>query len=506
MAADDAARPDDDTPEADPWADIIAESLAGDGDATERDDGARDDAAAADATNEGGPSDGADVSDGFDDLVAVTGAVSTVEIGTGFSGIEPGESAVISEVSVSAVAEPADADDPWNVIPDPDRPAVGAVPTHGLPPVSGRLADGAGGPSRGRPERSPATGRLGRIVGILLGAALAIPIVFGILLGLLWLGWPDTVGIRGGLPPSLGFLLPPPPRPAIVPVAPGPPLSSPGPRSLDDVAGMTPRTDAAETAAGLSIAAETAAGLSIAAETAAGMAPEDIPEPADGLPGEFGLLAVAGPAVLEPPAAALALDTEALDAAAARARAALTQVAASDEFTSLPAKRRLSTWYRALARVGEELVVLEQAAADAGQPLVATPAAVVAVHADIAEQPRVGEELGRLGRMWMEASSRDSDGIVAIGSFITARRAGPWWISTLELANADGTTRAVSVVSRSLPDVPGGARVVVTGMLFDGGVLWAGDIRPAAAGDRRREAVVDPFATPAADPRSLPGS
>lgn len=545
MAADDPPKPAHDSPEADPWADILAESLTDESDSPS--EGGGDvwrgplelgvmqigESTSADGMT---PLDGVDVAAGFDETMAASDAVSTVEIGTGASGIGFAESDGSSEGSTSSAAGPAEADDLWSVVREADDVLAETAATRDPHPPS--AAEGSGRTlttvaptvapvvARDGNDRRPAGERIGRIVGILFGAALAFPVVFGILLGLVWLGGPDTLGIRGALPQSLGFLLPPPPAPVPGAAATGPTAAADaGDLSLDDVAGMVartvddePATDPAEPATDIREPladagdratgdASHAAGVADVSPTAAGPAePLAASETIDPLASrdmadDHGL-GGAAEAASRPLPPAFTLDTTALDAAAARAAAALAVVTVDDEFVGLPAKRRLSAWYRALARVGEELVVLEEAAAVAGRPLASTPRAVVAVHDDIAVQPRLADELGRLGRMWIEASSRDSDGIVVAGVFVGARRLGPWWISTLDLATADGTTRPVSVVSRSVPAVAAGERIVVTGLLVDGGVVWAGDVRPV----RPRESAADPFAVPVDDVIPSPGS
>ena len=624
MAADDAAKPDDDEPEVDPWADIVAEGLgdAGGFDALEEDaseglepsaldslGGAEEDDAAEEAEslpdvvpfvdaafNAGGDGEEAgevfgfdaagdtgDVGDGFDDVVTSAGAASTVEIGTGFSGIEFDEQDEFSSGSAPEASDPADADDlaaddlahvaddlPASEDDLPTVEAGEAIAVAGVP-VAGATARLAAPPQ-------PRKGGIGQIIGIVLGALMAIPIVLGILIGLMWLGWPDKVGLRKALPQALGFLLPPKPAPVIA-ASPAGSLASAGagPMSLDDVATLAGGDaslaaegdaagdrDAGDRDAGDRDAGDRDAGDRDARDRDAGdrdstddtrmPAPTEFvdafsdadgttPDAAAQLPGidplpglddlpavTADMLAVADapqagvdspapgldildelgigsppPAPAPPEPVLFRLDTEALDEAAAQAGEAFAAVAEIDDFADRAGKKRLSDWYRALTRVGEELVVVEQAAADAGHPLAAPPGAITGLHDEIAAHPVLSGELGRLGRMWLKATSRDSDGIVVAGPFVTARRVGPWWISTIEIEESDGSMRELSVVSRSEPDTVAGERIVATGILFADGVVWAGDVRPAAGrGGWDAEPAVDPFADPAADVTTLP--
>jgi hypothetical protein len=47
-------------------------------------------------------------------------------------------------------------------------------------------------------------------------------------------------------------------------------------------------------------------------------------------------------------------------------------------------------------------------------------------------------------------------------------------------AQADGTDRSLSIISRSAPPADAGDRVVVSGVMFDGDAVWAADMRPVA--------------------------
>jgi hypothetical protein len=601
MAADDAPKPEDELPEADPWADIVADGL-GDADGFEPLESLAESAveslgsvADADAPEEAeslpdvlpfgdamfggegafeaarefegetafegeiafegdlegeidGPGSGvtagldtSNVADGFDEVVTSAGVASTVEIGTGFSGIDFEEPDGLSDAHGEA------GDD----FPVADFPVADDIPPAAVSDAFPVTAAPVATAVRPSPPPQARKGGLGQIIGIVLGALMAIPIVLGILIGLMWLGWPDKVGLRKALPQALGFLLPPKPAPAIA-ASPAGSLAAAGtgPMSLDDLASLadggvagdssgdagttdgTPMPSPADFVDAFGVDAPgvgdtnpdsgtplpgieslpdlddlPAAPVDTLAMAAVPQAGTNLPTAGLDILDELGIGSTppAPPEPAPPEPVVFTLDTEALDEAAARAGGAFDAVAEYEDFADRDGKRRLIDWYRALARVGEELVVVEQAAADAGHPLAVAPDAVNELHDQIAGHPVLSGELGRLGRMWLRAASRDSDGIVVAGAFVSARRAGPWWISVIEFEEADGSLRELSVVSRSEPETDAGERIVATGILFADGVVWAGDVRPAArrggwdAEPVSAEPVADPVAEPADD-------
>jgi hypothetical protein len=82
-------------------------------------------------------------------------------------------------------------------------------------------------------------------------------------------------------------------------------------------------------------------------------------------------------------------------------------------------------------------------------------------------------------------------------TFSGVRRVGPYWCSRVSIAEAGGATRELSVISRVEPAAAPGDAVVIMGLVMDGGVLWASDLRSAAAGDEPAAAVeADPFGRP----------
>ena len=220
------------------------------------------------APDEPGDVDGLD---GFDDESGSAFDPEAIEIGTGHSGIESasevegggfvGEDSEASteaaEVFVGAVDEPespedeivesvtfaesdAEASEEADII-DFGTAAAGVAAAAAA--SGGRDDSVAIAASKPRPGgRAGKRGGIGPLVGIVLGGLMAIPIVLGILIGLMWMGWEDTAGIRTWLPTQAAFLLPPANRGATRAIAGGPDLSVAS--SLDDL----PTTPAPEPA------------------------------------------------------------------------------------------------------------------------------------------------------------------------------------------------------------------------------------------------------------------
>ena len=140
-------------------------------------------------------------------------------------------------------------------------------------------------------------------------------------------------------------------------------------------------------------------------------------------------------------------------------------------------------WYKRLARVAEELVLLERSAADTGRALSGPPEGFKSLHAGIAAHEGLRSELARLGRMWLTASKRNGDGVVLAVTFESARRVGHCWSSQAILQLPKGASRRIVLVSRGEPGCVEGDPIVVTGVILGDGVIWAADVRGAAAGD-----------------------
>jgi hypothetical protein len=377
-------------------------------------------------------------------------------------------------------------------------------------------------------------GGLGQIVGVILGGLFAIPIVLGILIGLMWFGWRDTVGIRKWMPDQLAFLLPAAPVRVAGPGASGGPDLSTAP-SLDDLPAVAVEGsgDAASEPANAEPAAveptapdlseppvatatvettpapggEAALMTEVAVEP---LASEPASEPLEGepvdpfasLPSEptlDGLGAVAVPAdpvmpdeeplpgtePTAPQAVVVAepepIDVLALEAAVTEADAAFEALQSEPGLAGIARKKRLVEWYRGLVHVAQELAVVERMAADSGRPLDAPPPAVVELEGRVFAAPDLADDLAKLGRDWLGYARRQGDGVVLPATFIGTRQVGPYASSRIALVAADGTPREVAVISRSAPAAVEGDSVLVVGLVMDGGVIWASDIRAATA-------------------------
>ena len=193
----------------------------------------------------------------------------------------------------------------------------------------------------------------------------------------------------------------------------------------------------------------------------------------------------AQPAVLEPVAPVIPepepLDQGSLEAAVADAASALDAVQAVADPADPARKTLLVEWYKQLARTAHELATLEHVAADSGRPLPQTPASVADLGGRILAAPELTDDLARLARNWLSYSRRDGDGVVMPAAFSGVRRVGPYWCSRVSIAEAGGATRELSVISRVEPAAAPGDAVVIMGLVMDGGVLWASDLRSAAA-------------------------
>lgn len=368
-------------------------------------------------------------------------------------------------------------------------------------------------------------GGLGQIVGVIVGGLLAIPIVLGILIGLMWFGWRDTVGIRKWMPDQLAFLLPAAPVRTVAAAASGAPDLSTAP-SLDDLPAVAvdasgdvasepvPEEPAPVETAEPGLAEPPAAVASVETTADPGQATPVMPEesavplarePADpfaSLPAEpslddLGALTVPaepvmpvdeGPRVIEPavPQAVVVTEPEpvdlaALEAAVAEVDAAFEALRSEPELAGIARKKRLVEWYRPLVRMAQELASIERRAADAGRPLEAPPEAVLDLEGRVFAASDLADDLSKLGRDWLGYARREGDGVVLRATFIGTRQVGPYASSRISLVGADGAAREVAVISRSAPAALEGDSVLVIGLVMDGGVIWASDIRAANA-------------------------
>jgi len=394
------------------------------------------------------------------------------------------------------------------------------------------------------------------LLGVVLGGFLAIPIVLGILVGLMWMGWNDTVGIRRLLPEQLSFLLPqarnsvavgatggpdfgaapslnelpvvadetvavvdeaPSPSPDAEPAADAvvPPVAIEEPVATEQPA-VTETASSAEPLGALSAEpplAEEPAAL-VADSPAMNSEPPPVAAPPVAVVTEPSLddvAAIAPPATdalapakdVAPPAAAVPvvpepepLDLGGLEATVAEATAALDAVEAVADPTDPVRKTLLVDWYKRLARVAQELATLEHRAADSGRPFAATPAVAADLGGRILAAPELADDLARLARNWLTYSRRDGDGVVMPAMFSGSRRVGPYWCSSVSIAEAGGASRELSVISRVEPAAVPGEPVVIMGLVMDGGVLWASDVRSATAVAPAAASEPDPFGQP----------
>jgi hypothetical protein len=417
------------------------------------------------------------------------------------------------------------------------------------------VATQPGPAAAGRPRKR---GPLRQLLGVVLGGLLAIPVVLGILIGLMWMGWSDTAGIRRLIPEQLAFLLPQARNPVAMGTTGGPDLGAAAslnelpvvadetaavadeaPSSLPDSEPaadavvppiateepvVTEEPAATETASSsdplAAVSAEPALtkepGSLVADDGAVNSDPSpvaDSPVAVLAEPSFDDLAAISPPATQDvapatavaPPAAAVPvvpepepLDLGGLEAAAAEATAALDAVEAVADPADPVRKALLVDWYKRLARVAQELTTLEHLAADSGRPLSATPAVAAELGGRILAAPNLADDLARLARNWLTYSRRDGDGVVMPATFSGSRRVGPYWCSRVSIAEAGGASRELSVISRIEPVAVPGDAVIVMGLVMDGGVLWASELLSASAASK-------PAAVAEPDPFSQPG-
>jgi hypothetical protein len=480
--------------------------------------------------------DDSDDASGIDPTGDLIGEQSTVQIGTGTSGIaspssieafgsdagseEDGdpfaalgsddeeadpwatlnadgpESSASDEEGMPAFAESGDDASAAESVPEPEVESFafaaadepdGEAETIGLataaassaPPAAKKKA------SKQLPPRKKKPSMVGQLVGVVVGGLMSFPIV----LGILWWGLGrDPLQVAPLVPDSLGFLLP-----AKL-------------RSGDQLIAF------GGTASGLDAVLGAAAGggsdLPADEELAMNDEPEPVlpaddpvdpldrpstdlavadPLPADGDDDDDPLMALlkedtAAPVDPGPPPVPEPepLDTVSLEAAAEQALAALAAVKAVEDLNDPVGRKLIVNCYRSLAAYAQELAMLERVAADTGRPLSELPASAGDVHRGISDRPELFEPLARLTRDWLAFKKRPSDGVLAPATFVAARQVGPYWRTEVEVGS-----RPLVVLSRSEPAAVPGETVLVTGLVVDEGVLWATDVRPAKR--------VDPF-------------
>jgi hypothetical protein len=435
---------------------------------------------------------------------------SHVEVGTGFSGIvspsevDPTSGVVPADEWPEALALDAAADAGESALDDFATDEQPSFDASGFDGVSD-LGEAAAGAEEFQDEgvgaadaaavaatvaaakpRAPARkqgGGIGQLIAIVLGGMMAIPITYAILI---WGFQRDPFKLAGMLPEQVAFLLPEKLQPGFRKSG-GPKLDAPS--ALDDLPAVpeTPETPAAP-ATGDDAAPPPAdlAAAAIEGEAVVADAPKKMPADAPGAEpvttpatppepsrDEFAL-APQRPAEPPAPPEPEPLDLTALEAAVGEASAAFDALTAADP-EAPERKKLLVAWYKRLAAAAEQLVLLEKVAVDSGRPLGAAVAALDPLSAGIAADVAVQEDLARLSGMWLGSKKRAADGAMLLGTFDGARQVGPYWSMLVTVAGAEPLS--VNVISRTKPTLEPGERVLVTGVVFDGDVVWAADCR-----------------------------
>lgn len=449
---------------------------------------------------------------------------SAVEIGTGSSGSAAAEESDMWAAEADAPAADSDADAPGEVFAftasaeadseagdaDESFPFTTARADESSVFTASEVLDDAAGDAAvfagaaagaavaGSPARKAAKpakrkkGGIGQMIGVVLGGVMAIPITLGILI---WGFQKDPFKVTKHVPESVAFLLPEKFQPGFKrgggAAAPGSFAGSPLDALGTGRGAATDEPAIKDASAGVDAVADLAVDAPqppVAGEPVV----DDTPVvPSDGETFDDPLAATnrpAAPAPLDAERAAAEARRLAAEAAAADRRPfdmaveeALTALAAVEDVADAedPARKtRLVDLYKALAKVAAELVILERISGDAGRPLVEPPQSLVGIHDRLG---RYREDLVRLGRNWLDYAKRPSDGVVLPVTFQVSRRVGPYWSSKVTLAMPKGATRELTVLSRAEPAAVQGDAVILTGMVFDGDVVWAADVRPLAA-------------------------
>ena len=310
-------------------------------------------------------------------------------------------------------------------------------------------------------------GGIGQMIGVVLGGLMALPITYAILI---WGFQKDPFKLAKLVPPEVAFLLPQKFQPGYT----------------------KPANDSVESGKKRSPLDNLPTGVEGVMETVPASGDEDGMDskpanPAGGSVASGGGGNGQGQAVA--PSAPEPLDLSQLTAAVKKASAASVMLADLDDPADPKRKKMLVGWYKSLATVGEELVMLETVAADAGQPLEQVPAAVIELSAQIAANGAIVKDLSKLGKMWLE--KRPSNGVAILATLEASRQVGPYWCSQVSLASAE--SRKISIISRTQPLAVTGDQIIVLGVLLDGDVIWSGDCRQLQAEQVKPPTVEDLF-------------
>ncbi len=327
-------------------------------------------------------------------------------------------------------------------------------------------------PKAAKPAKSSGGG-IGQIVGIVLGGLMALPITYAILV---WGFQKDPFKFTKLVPPEVAFLLPEKFQPGF-----RKPSTAGGPK-LDQAASLDSLPAAAEGVEAPATAEVEPTGddaaTAVAADAVAEAAPSAEPAEQPAAPAND-LFTEEEPPAKEPAAPVVPepepLDFSGLEAAIAKADASFDELEGVADPEDPARKKLLVGWYKNLAAVAEQMVLLETAAADSARPLEKTPEQLEGVITKIMGNDTVVGDLGRLGGMWLSSKKRPVDGAVLLATFNGTRQVGPYWSSSITVGGKEPKT--VAIISRREPAASSGEQVLVTGVVFDGDVLWAADCR-----------------------------
>jgi len=417
-------------------------------------------------------------------------------------------------------------DDPFAMLQESSVEEPVSIPIHPVLTTAGAAAITA----TAGPAARKKGGGVGQMVGVVLGGLMAIPITGLILLGLIWgLQW-DQFKSLSKMYPSV--VLPARFQPGFKKTTPankGPSLDQS--TGLDDLAtlagsaadqqpseagtepddpamqadstapaGEEEGTESSATPETLASTSSLPAAMSASGLVALPMTPSTPLTPMTPMTDAIGIDPLPGlkpeppteaaePVVIVP--ALPPLDFSGVESAVDHAAQAFDAVEDVSDPDDPLRKRLLVAWYKQLAKIGEELAMLETIAADSGRPLGQTPAAVVAFYDRMCQSEAALDDLDRLGGMWITSQKRQADGIVLLATVEATRQVGPYWCTqgAVARANRDGTDRTISIISRMAPPADTGDRVLITGVIFDGAAVWAADVRPAEAGQPADDAL-----------------
>ena len=190
----------------------------------------------------------------------------------------------------------------------------------------------------------------------------------------------------------------------------------------------------------------------------------------------MGTAAAEDPLAVEDPLLEAA-DLALVEMATARARVMLGSVNdLPDDAPETMRNTALVDWYKSLAAVVEEAVAAEQMIVEAGRSTKGVGRALRGMLAEIAENPQARQQLERLARQWMQASKRDSQGVVFPGTLRDVRQVGAVYAADLLTEEDDRQPQQLTVLSSVRPEFPQGQRVVAVGVVVADGVLWAASL------------------------------